>query len=458
MAGATVCISDAIIVSDADMRPGSVLVEGERIAAILDKYDRPAADISIDAKGRLLFPGFIDTHVHFRDPGLTYKEDFASGSEAAACGGVTTVMCMPNTKPPIATREAFEMARAAGEAKSHVDFCLQGSITSENLQAVPPLWGVGVSSFEINLSDGAEGASVERIDDHGLLLDIMRLTADVRAPLGMYTGSQGITTHEIKRLRDDLRRRDVRAHAEARPPIAEVVGIAAALELALEADARVVFREVTTARGLELLRRGKRDFAPGQVTVEVTPHHMLVTADTLDRLGTAAQIVPPLRHEMHRAATVAAVRDGTVDIVGSDHAPHAESEKIEDPWTSRNGTPGLESAAAVLLHFVHQGVLTYPDVCRLFSGAPAAAFGLSGRKGGISPGADADLVLVDPRMKRAVGTGMMKSKMKRSALDGLELTGWPVLTMLRGAIIMKDGHMGAAPSGRFIAGPGIKGR
>ena len=137
---ASLCIHNAILVSDKDMVPGGILSEGGKISAILKDGDHANADVSIDAKKGLLFPGFIDTHVHFRDPGLTYKEDFGSGSEAAAVGGVTTVMCMPNTKPPLATIAALDMARAAGEEKSYVDFCLQGSITSENLNEIAGLW------------------------------------------------------------------------------------------------------------------------------------------------------------------------------------------------------------------------------------------------------------------------------------------------------------------------------
>ena len=424
---------------------------------MLDGDDCPAADISIDAKGRMLFPGFVDTHVHFRDPGLEYKEDFASGSEAAACGGVTTVMCMPNTNPPIASLDAFALARSQGEKKSYVDFCLQASVTATNLSQARALWGVGPSSFEINLSDGGEGAGVERVDDDGLLLEIMSITAEIRAPLGMYTGSQGITSRAIERLRAGGRH-DTRAHAQARPPVAEVVGIAKALELAREADAPVVFREVTTRRAFELLRRAKLDRPPASIAVEVTPHHMLVNDEVLDRLATVAQIVPPLRSELDRRASVAAVLEGTVDFVGTDHAPHAIHEKTDDAWASRNGTPGLDTGAAVLLDFAARGVWSYPDVCRLFATAPAIAFGFGGRKGVLSIGADADLALIDPERRRTVTPSLLKSKMKRCALEGVELSGWPILTILRGCVIMEDGKLTGPPRGKFLAGLGFAGR
>jgi len=452
----SLCIHNAVLVSATGARPGGILATDGMITALLEPTDRPAADTSIDGECRLLFPGFVDTHVHLRDPGLTYKEDFSSGSMAAACGGVTTVMCMPNTKPPLADIGALALARAAGQEKSYVDFCLQGSITANNLGEVAPLWREGVSSFEINLSDGAEGPSVERIDDDDLLLDIMRRVAAIDAPLGMYTGHQAITARAVPRLQA-TGRRDSRAHAEARPPIAEVVGVAKALELALDADAKVVFREVTTKRALELLRRGKKDRRAGAVLVEVTPHHVLLTDDVIDRLGSFAQIVPPLRSEIHRLASLGALVDGTVDFVGSDHAPHSADEKTDDAWRSRNGTPGLETCVPALMDLVARGLLTYQDVCRVFSTAPAQAFGLGGRKGTLAVGADADFALVDPSLRRALTPERSKSKMKRSALEGVELSGWPVLTVLRGDVVMENSQIIGPPRGQFVAGQGYLG-
>lgn len=452
MSEPTLCISNALLVSPDAVRPGGILAADGKIVTLLDANDSPQADIAIDARGLLLFPGFVDGHVHLRDPGLTYKEDFASGTEAAAIGGVTTVMCMPNSSPPITDVASFAAARAAGECKAHIDFCLQASVSAATLDKAGELWASGPSSFEINLSDGAEGAGTTRMDDEEILLATMREMARIGAPLGMYTGSQVITSR-LTELARKQGLRSARDHAECRPPLAETLGIARAIELAAKADASVVFREVTTGYAFELLRRAKRE-RPNMLHVEVTPHHLLLNDETIDRLGTVAQIIPPLRGEHDRLAAVAAVVDGTVDFIGSDHAPHAESEKTDDAFASRNGTPGLDTLAAAMMTLVASRAVAPPDLCRLLCAAPAAAFGLAGRKGTLAAGADADCVLIDPGLRRTVTPDIIRSKMKRCAFEGQDLTGWPVLTVLRGSVIAENGHLTRTAGGRFLPGPG----
>jgi dihydroorotase (multifunctional complex type) len=454
MAEWILCIGNATLVSTNGIRHGGILAAGDKIVAILDADDMPYADTTVDAGKRLLFPGFIDSHVHLRDPGLTYKEDFASGTEAAAIGGVTTVMCMPNTSPPISDPKSFLTARSAGEGKAHVDFCLQASVSEETAGSIDALWADGPSSFEINLSDGAEGAGTTRMDDEGALLETMHQMARIGAPLGMYTGSQMITARLVAEARMHGRR-SARDHARARPPVAEATGVAKAIELAYAARAKVVFREVSTARAFQLLRRAKQD-RPDQISVEVTPHHLLLNDEVLDRLGTIAQIIPPIRGESDRLAAIAAVCDGTIDFIGSDHAPHAGYEKTDDAYASRNGTPGLDTLAAAMMSLAASGTVTYSDICRLLCAAPATTFGILGRKGTLSVGADADCVLIDPTLRRVVGPDMIHSKMKRCALEGQSLTGWPVLTVLRGGIIAENGNLIQRNGGRFLPGPGFR--
>jgi len=452
MTDRTLCIGNALLVSPDRVRAGGVLAADGKIVAILDSNDMPRADIVIDARQRLLFPGFVDSHVHLRDPGLTHKEDFATGTTAAAIGGVTTVMCMPNTSPSITDAATLAAARAAGEARAHVDFCVQASLSAETLDKAAELWALGPSSFEINLSDGSEGGTTVRMDDDALLLETMREMARIGAPLGMYTGSQSLTV-KLTALAREKGLKSARAHADCRPPIAEALGVAKAVELGAEAGARLVFREVSTARAFTTLRRAKQD-RPNMVHVEATPHHLLVNEEVIDRLGTIAQIIPPLRSERNRLAALAALADGTIDFIGSDHAPHAITEKTDDAFASRNGTPGLDTLAAALMTLAASGAMTYPDLCRLMCAAPAAAFGFAGRKGTLSVGADADCVLIDPDIRRVVSPDLIHSKMKRVALEGQTLSGWPVLTVLRGEVIAENGALVKRGGGRFLPGAG----
>jgi dihydroorotase (multifunctional complex type) len=421
------------------------------IEALIEGRDQLAADTIINAQERLLFAGFVDAHVHMRDPGLTHKEDFASGTRAAACGGVTTVMCMPNTNPPIADFAAFEAARSAGVGRAYVDFTLQGALGPGNLEELSALWAAGITSFETSLSDGGEGVRILRLDDDDVLLEALRKIADLDAMVGIYTGSQAITSALTTQLRA-LGRHSAKDHADARPPITEAIGIATLIEAMKETSAKVVFRQVCTRRGFALVRQAKRETLRGAIGVEVTPHNLHLNIDALDRVGAYGQIIPPLRSESDRLAAVEALMDGTVDFVGSDHAPHAVAEKeCESAWDARNGSPGLDTVVPALLDFACRGSISFSRVSEVLGAEPARLFGIGKRKGRLAVGADGDLVLVDPTVERTVTRQTIRSKTGRSVFEGTTLRGWPVLTVLRGQVIAEDGELIGNPSGRFLA-------
>lgn len=448
----SLCIHNARVVTATGEWLGGVLVDDDgHIEALLNGREPASAETVINARQRLLFAGFIDAHVHMRDPGLTHKEDFLSGTSAAACGGVTSVMCMPNTNPPIDDLAGFEGARAAGAGRAYVDFTLQGAVGSGNLEALPSLWAAGITSFETTLSDGGEGVRILRLDDAYALLAALETIAELGATVGVYTGSQAITAALAARLRGQGRN-GPRDHAEARPPVTEAIGIATLLEAMRATGARVVFRQVCTRRGFTLLRQAKQELPEFRIGVEVTPHNLQLTFDALDRVGTHGQIIPPLRSEDDRAAAIEALVDGTADFVGSDHAPHAAAEKeCDSAWEARNGSPGLDTVAAAVLDLACRGVIPFSRVAEVLGEGPARVFGLSGRKGRLTPGADGDLVVVDPEIERSVTSEMIRSKTGRSVFEGTTLRGWPVVTVLRGQVVAEDGELIGAPSGRFVA-------
>ncbi len=448
----SLCVHNAQLVTSAMVARGGVLVSDDgRIEAVLKAGDAPRADIVIDARERMLFPGFVDAHVHMRDPGLTHKEDFGTGTHAAACGGVTTIMCMPNVNPPIENPAAVAAARAAGTGRAYVDFAIQGSITPANIDLLPEIWRCGITSFEIGLSDGAEGIRVSRMDDPAVLFRALEVVASIDGVVGIYTGCQPLTSAAIERLRA-AGRIDLLAHAEARPPITEALGLAMMLELARATAARVVCRQVCTRRGYEIVRRAKTELPPGRIGVEATPHNLCLTIDKLDQVGRYGQIVPPLRSEDDRRATVEALVDGTVDFVGSDHAPHAVEEKNRpSAWESRNGSPGLDTIVPAVLDLAAQGIISFSRVAQALAERPAILFGLGDRKGVIAPGADGDLVLVDPDAERTVTPSVIHSKMKHSVFQDERLRGWPVLTILRGHVIAEAGALVGSPVGQFVA-------
>ena len=442
---ASLCIHNAKLVTDT-IASGGVLVEDGRIAACLRGNERASADVVIDARGRLLFPGFIDAHVHMRDPGQPQKEDFGSGSIAAAAGGITTVMCMPNTKPPLDSLSGLDQARKAGESRSFVDFALQAAVLPSNQQAMASLWDAGVVSFETMLADGP---AAEAYVDAALLLDMLAQAAVLGARVGVYAGDQTVIEATLGRLRK-AGRTDFPAFAESRPAISEALGLARLMEARHATGAGVIARQVSTARGFEIVAAAKAK-APG-ILVEVTPHHLRLDATALARFGPYAQMLPPLRSKADVTAAQAATASGVVDFVGSDHAPHALAEKAAaDPWSCPSGTPGLDTLAAAVLDLTAGGIIAYPRVAVLLAERPAQAFGLGDRKGRITVGLDADFVLVDPEATLRVTPEVIRSRAGRSPFEGMTLRGRPVLTVLRGEVIAEDGKIVVdRPRGRFL--------
>jgi len=446
---ALLCITNASLVMPNAVRRGGILVGDDgRIEAVLDAGERPAAETSIDARDRLLFPGFVDAHVHMRDPGFTHKEDFTSGTEAAACAGVTTVMCMPNTNPPVSDLAGFEAAKQAGERGSLVDFTLQAAVTRANLEAMPALWDAGISSFEALLSDAPPN---DRLDI-GQFATAAETVARLGAVVGVYTGSQPLVDRALAKFRQ-AGRTDFRAFAEARAPLGEAIGIASVIEVARATGARIVLRQVSTARGFALVRAAKGVAAALPLATEVTPHHLHLEVGELDRQMGFAQMIPPLRETADCEAAVAALADGTADFVGSDHAPHSVEEKSgATPWETAGGTPGLDTIVPAVLDLAVRGRIAVTKVAEALAARPAELFGLAGRKGTLSPGADGDLVLVDPDLERAVTAELIRSKAGRSPFEGRRLRGWPVLTVLRGRVIAEEGMLvGGGAGGRFLA-------
>ncbi|TVQ29752.1 MAG: hypothetical protein EA356_15840 [Geminicoccaceae bacterium] len=450
----SLCIHNAYRVTASGVGHGGVLVGDDgRIEALLDGPDHAAADTVIDARERLLFAGFVDAHVHLRDPGLTHREDFPSGTTAAAIGGVTTVMCMPNTDPPIDGAERVAVTAAIGAGRSFVDFTLQATIPAVLEPGMAATWASGITSFETSLADGQEGVGTDRLDDPARLLDVLEAAARLDATVGILAGNQSITDALTTKLQA-AGRDGSRATAEARPPLVEAIGIAQLVEAARATGARLVFRQVNTARGFELLRRARAELGAERIGVEVTPHNLRLTLDAVDRVGTWGQIIPPLRSAADRAAAVAALVDGTVDFVGSDHAPHAAFEKEGlSAWEARNGSPGLDTLAPAVLDLALGGHLTLCRVAEVLGTAPARVFGLADQKGDLRPGLDGDLVLIDPQLQRTVSPDLIKSKPGRSVFEGVHLRGWPVLTALRGEVVAENGALVGPPRGRFVARP-----
>jgi len=410
-------------------------VRDGRVAA-LGAIPPGQAKEDFDATGLHVLPGVIDPQVHFREPGLTHKEDLGSGSASAALGGVTAFFEMPNTLPSTdsAERLAWKVQRA--RETSWVDFAFFVGATNENasqLGALEQLEGcAGVKMF-LGSSTGT------------LLVDDPAVQRTVLA-----SGRRRVAVHSEDEARLKERKalfagRGVEAHPEWRDEECAVKSTRAILALARETNRPLHVLHVTSAGELPLLE-AYRDVA----TVEVPPQHLTLAApDCYEKLGTKAQMNPPIRDARHRDALWEAVRSGLVDCLGSDHAPHTLEEKAK-PWpSSPSGMPGVQTLVPLMLNHVHEGRLTLERFVDMSCAGPARVF-RARRKGRIALGYDGDFTLVDLAAKRTITNDWSKSRCGWTPFDGLAVTGWPIATVVRGRVVMRDGALVGQPGGQPV--------
>lgn len=393
---------------------------------------------TLDAKGLVALPGLVDTQVHLREPGLEHKEDLATGTNAAAAGGVTTVFEMPNTRPPTTDQAAWhdKVQRALGRAR--VDFAFYAGATADNADELRGLEG----------RPGYAGTKIFMGSSTGTLL--VPDDAGVRAHLR--SGRMRVAVHAEDEQRLRQLQRTVPAtrphdHPDRRDTLAATTAVRRLLDLCIETMRPVHVLHVTSADECELLRQH-----PGRrlATGEVTPQHLLLSApECYDRLGNLAVMNPPIRSEDHRLALWAALRDGTLTLIGTDHAPHTMAEKARPYPDCPSGMPGLQTLLPLLLDQAARGNCSLAEIARWTAQRPAQAFQIQG-KGGLVPGLDADVVLCDLQAVAALTPERVQSRCGWSPFLGQRLRGWPVYTLVRGQIVFAEGQLVGAPLGRPV--------
>ncbi len=412
-------------------------IAGGRIMALGQLSEASAATV-LDASHLHVLPGVIDSQVHFREPGLTHKEDLASGSRAAVLGGVTAVFEMPNTDPPTIDAIQLQAKLAAAKGRMWCDHAFFVGATATNLADLPQLERLP-GAAGIKLFMGSSTGSL-LVGDDPTIAEVLR------------QGTRRVPVHaedepRLKARKSLLDRPGITAadHPVWRDETAALLATTRLLRLARAAGRRVHVLHVSTAEELPLLQE-HRDLA----TVEVTPQHLTLAAPACyERLGTHAQMNPPVRAERHRRALWAAVASGLVDVLGSDHAPHTLAEKARPYPASPSGMPGVQTLLPVMLDHVAAGRLSLARLVDLTGAGPARIYGIAG-KGRIAAGYDADLVLVDLAARRTVDASWLASKAGWSPYEGQSLQGWPVATVLRGQVVMRDGEVLGAPTGQPV--------
>ena len=493
-----------------------------RIAALGDLGGASAAHV-VDASGLHVLPGVIDAQVHFREPGPTHKEDLATGTAAAALGGVTCVLEMPNTDPPTTTAAALadKIARLRGRARVDAGFFIGASPDNvgdlDELEQLPGCAGVkvfmgsstgsllvaddetlaaiggGVTSFlempntlppttdPERLADKLRRAAGRAHGDHAFFLGATPQNADqlgaweglpgcagVKVFMGSSTGDLLVAEdRDLERvLRSGKRRVAVHAEDEARlreryavlpanatvgihPEVRDVECAVRAtrrlIDLAEKTGRKVHVLHLSTAEELALLRERRLG---DLVTAEVTPHHLFLEAPhCYARCGSLAQMNPPVRDRRHRDALREALVDGTLACIGSDHAPHTREEKAKPYPNSPSGIPGVQTTLGLLLTAVRQGWMRPEDIVRLCVEGPVRLFGIAG-KGALRPGVDGDLVVVDPDVRRSLPLEWLHSRAGYSPYEGMDLAGWPMVTVLRGRVVYREHEVMGPPGGR----------
>ncbi len=412
-------------------------IQNGKIAKIGKEAQMPKADTQISLNGLLVLPGLIDVHVHLRDEGKAYKEDFYSGTAAAAAGGFTTVLDMPNNSPVTMNAETLKnrMEKAREKILVNVGFY---SEFPKTLHEIDEIIDAGAVAFKLFLSEQVGGLD---IDNDDALAEAFQKVAS-RTPIAVHAEDKGIIKSAEERLKQKGKH-DIEAFFEAHSERAEAEAVKRILEIAKKTRARVHFCHISTWQGLSLVVEAKRAGLP--VTCEVTPHHLFLSAEDLRCVGTSALTMPPLRGKSQIRALWESLKNGWIDVVGSDHAPHTLAEKNADSvWNVKVGIPGLETTLPLLLAEVNAGRLSIAEIVRLMGENPAKIFGLKGL-GSLKEGFRADLVVVDLKREFRLNASLFHSKAKFSPFDGKPVKGKVVKTFVGGKLVMDEGEIVAKP-------------
>jgi len=403
----------------------NIYVMGGRIASI-KKADEDASEVgtdvdSVDATGLVVVPGLIDAHVHLREPGFEYKEDISSGARAAAAGGFTAVMCMANTRPvndnESVTKYILEKAKGQPVKVYPVGAVTQGQ-KGERLTEMGEIKAAGC----VAVSD--DGVPVK---DPGMMRRALEYASQFGLPVITHAEDAVLAAHGSMNEGDVATRLGLKGI----PNAAEDIIVARDIALAELTGTRLHVAHVSTKGAVELIRAAK---ARGvKVTAEATPHHLALTDEAVEGYRTSAKMNPPLRSKEDVEALRAGLRDGTIDCIATDHAPHAAIEKDVEFDRAANGIIGLETAFSVVYGLVEEGALTLAEAIRAMTSGPARAFGLDG--GRLAVGAPADIAIIDLGRSWTVEPSMLRSKSKNTPWAGVELKGVVVKTILNGAVV-----------------------
>ena len=460
-----VLIQNARVLKDGQLVPAEILIEDGKIKGIAKEFRISAYDERINADSMVVIPAGIDGHVHFRDPGLTYKEDWYSGSCSAAAGGIAVVLDHPNTIPPVIDKSSFSLKLKRAKKKSVVDFGINGGVTN-NINSLKELWRLGACVFgEIFMAESTGGLNIS----NNVLGDALTQIGEMDALACIHAEDDALRLENEELLRNDT---GVDIHSRVRPNECEEAAVRDCIKINKEAavPARLHFCHTSTPEAVSLIAKAQKEFSfagnadsadnacnAGNITCEVTPHHLFLSTKDYGRLGTLGKMNPPLRSSKDAAYMIQALNSGLINAVGSDHAPHMHHEKDVPMRSAPSGVPGVETLMPLMLAAVRKNLFTLERVIQVTSRNPAHIFGLDRlNKGSMDEGYDADLLLFDPKNVVSIKSKNLHTQCDWTPYEGMDGI-FPGMTLSRGDVIW-DGHQIIAKKGRgqFLPGAGLK--
>jgi len=423
-----------------------IAIDKDRIVKIAKKTNIPKATTQIDLKGNIALPGLVDSHVHLRDQQLSYKEDFTSGTSAAAAGGITTVVDMPNNQPTTMSAQTLKERMRLARPSILVNVAFNSAFPSQ-LHDIPRIVNTGAVGFKLYLLEQIGGVNIE---DNGALLRAFKATRQTRLPIAVHAEDRRMIRQAQRNLME-RGQNDLAAFIEAHSTSAEEKAVKRATEFSRLSGAYLHVCHVSSEKAVKPILRAKK--LGHRVTCEVTPHHLLLTTQHLKKHSTLASCVPPLRKRSDVAFLWKNLQKGLVDTIASDHAPHSWNEKNDDSvWDAKPGIVGLETMLPLLLTQVQKKRLMLRQLVSLACERPAEIYHIKGR-GNLSEGSFADITVVDLKKDTAIDASKFYSKAKFSPFHGWKVRGLPVQTFVNGQLVMDGGEIVAKQgSGRILRG------
>ena len=430
-------VSGGRVVSSRGIQEMDIGIKDGKVYSLTTPGTQMETARTIEVKGRFVLPGCLDARVHTRDPGQTHKEDFGTLSRAAAAGGVTTIMCLPPTiTPPFATLNLLMPVLEGWSKKSVVDFTVQPMVGPDNMGEIPGFVEAGAISMDI-LGPGATGP---------MLMEVMKVVHESGGLSSLSGGDGGYAELMKERLRQ-AGHKNLADWISIYPSIHEAVGVSRVLLLTEGTPYRVHFSMTTTRGAVDLIRRAKQA-GRNTISAATSPKYLLLTEEDHLRMGPLSTMIPRFKTKDDNEAIWEGILDGTIDMIATDHAPHVREEKevgLEDIWKAPTGVPEVELYLPLMLTQVNRDRLSLPRLVALMAEAPAKEYGIFPQKGVIQVGSDADLVIVDMDRKMSIDDAQLVTAPKYSAFHGYAVQGLPVMTMLRGEVVVEEGKFVDSP-------------